>query len=324
MAQWQSAMAGSNSSPSSPSPPSPSSPSVFSSWFSFFDCILEYARLLLLIITRRLLKAVKHTCLEWFLAPLGFVFCQPSHSQVQEEDEKNQLLVEESKDNLSLLTLLPPSRLPENDNKLTVVLDLDETLVCAYSSNVVPSDLQMKAQQGGLNWFTLQWTASNWGSSSSPRVSNVTVYERPGLAEFLEQTSKFAEIVLFTAGLEAYARPLIDHIDPHGRIAYRLYRPSTVSTSLREHVKDLSSLGRDLRRVVIIDNNPFSFLLQPLNGVPCVPFTGHHTQDHQLLKVLLPLLEQLSQQPDVRPYLLRRFHMPTWFRSRGVPATDFP
>lgn len=30
----------------------------------------------------------------------------------------------------------------------------------------------------------------------------MTVFERPGLQEFLEQISEFADLVLFTAGLE--------------------------------------------------------------------------------------------------------------------------
>lgn len=30
----------------------------------------------------------------------------------------------------------------------------------------------------------------------------MTVFERPGLQEFLDQISKFADLVLFTAGLE--------------------------------------------------------------------------------------------------------------------------
>jgi carboxy-terminal domain RNA polymerase II polypeptide A small phosphatase len=33
-------------------------------------------------------------------------------------------------------------------------------------------------------------------------VSHVTVFERPGLHEFLQQTSEFADLILFTAGLE--------------------------------------------------------------------------------------------------------------------------
>lgn len=35
-----------------------------------------------------------------------------------------------------------------------------------------------------------------------PKVSHVTVFERPGLHEFLRQAAEFAELVLFTAGLE--------------------------------------------------------------------------------------------------------------------------
>lgn len=35
-----------------------------------------------------------------------------------------------------------------------------------------------------------------------PKINYVTVFERPGLAEFLKQLSKFADLVLFTAGLE--------------------------------------------------------------------------------------------------------------------------
>jgi RNA polymerase II subunit A small phosphatase-like protein len=50
----------------------------------------------------------------------------------------------------------------------------------------------------------------------------------------------------------------------------------------REHVKDLSCLSKDLSRVVIVDNNPFSFLLQPLNGIPCVPFSARLPYDEQV------------------------------------------
>jgi len=35
-----------------------------------------------------------------------------------------------------------------------------------------------------------------------PKINYVTVFERPGLEEFLKQLSEFADLVLFTAGLE--------------------------------------------------------------------------------------------------------------------------
>lgn len=33
-------------------------------------------------------------------------------------------------------------------------------------------------------------------------MNHVTVFERPGLHEFLQKTSEFADLILFTAGLE--------------------------------------------------------------------------------------------------------------------------
>jgi len=35
-----------------------------------------------------------------------------------------------------------------------------------------------------------------------PKVNYVTVFERPGLHEFLKELSEFADLILFTAGLE--------------------------------------------------------------------------------------------------------------------------
>ncbi|CAA2985717.1 CTD nuclear envelope phosphatase 1 homolog [Olea europaea subsp. europaea] len=205
--------------------------------------------------------------------------------------------------------------------KLTVVLDLDETLVCAYETSSLPAVIRARATEAGLKWFELECISSDKEFEGKPKINYVTVFERPGLKDFLEQLSEFADLVLFTAGLEGYARPLVDRIDAENRFSHRLYRPSTISTEYREHVKDLSCLSKDLCRTVIVDNNPFSFLLQPLNGIPCVPFSAGQPHDEQLLEVILPLLKHLSLQKDVRPVLYERFHMPEWFQKHGVPAS---
>ncbi|CAM8892432.1 unnamed protein product [Rhodiola kirilowii] len=208
--------------------------------------------------------------------------------------------------------------------KLTVVLDLDETLVCAYETSSLPAGLRKKATEAGITCFDLECVSSEKGSDGKPRINHVTVFERPGLHEFLKQLSSFSELVLFTAGLEGYARPLVDIIDTENVISLRLYRPSTVSTEHREHVKDLTFISKDLRRIVIVDNNPFSFILQPVNGIPCIPFSAGQPHDAQLLNVLLPLLRHLSQQKDIRPVLYDKFGMPEWFRQHGIPASNWP
>lgn len=206
--------------------------------------------------------------------------------------------------------------------KLLVVLDLDETLVCAYETSSLPSFVRKQAIEAGLSCFELECISEEKDVEGEPKVNHVTVFERPGLREFLEQISEFADLVLFTAGLEGYARPLVDKIDVDNRFTYRLYRPATVSTEYREHVKDLLSISKDLCRIVLVDNNPFSFLLQPLNGIPCVPFSAGQPYDEQLLGVILPLLKRLSLQKDVRPLLYERFNMPEWFKHHGIPIVD--
>ena len=80
---------------------------------------------------------------------------------------------------------------------------------------------------------------------------------------------------VFTAGTEAYAAPLLDLIDPERKLTGRFYRTSCrrVVCELGElYLKDLSSLPlpQPLSRVVLVDNNPVSFLVQPCNGIPVV------------------------------------------------------
>lgn len=57
----------------------------------------------------------------------------------------------------------------------------------------------------------------------------------------------------------------------------------------REHVKDLSCLSKDLCRVVLVDNNLFSFVLQPLNGLPCISFSAEHPYDEQVMRLFIAL-----------------------------------
>lgn len=44
---------------------------------------------------------------------------------------------------------------------LQVVLDLDETLVCAYETSSLPTSLRTQATEAGLNWFELECVSSD-------------------------------------------------------------------------------------------------------------------------------------------------------------------
>ena len=88
----------------------------------------------------------------------------------------------------------------------------------------------------------------------------------------------------------------------------RHYREScTVHPSLGVYVKDLSQIidDQDLTRVVLVDNNPMSFLSQPGNGVLVSNF--YDDPDDETLPAVLGLLEEIDELRDVRPKLNKMF-----------------
>ncbi|EEF40131.1 carboxy-terminal domain RNA polymerase II polypeptide A small phosphatase 1 [Ricinus communis] len=145
---------------------------------------------------------------------------------------------------------LPPLISP---NKRTVFLDLDETLV--HSKADPPPhvfDFVVRPNIDG-------------------EFMNFYVLKRPGVDEFLEALAAKYEVVVFTAGLKAYASLVLDRLDEKGLISHRLYRDSCREVD-GKFVKDLSEMGRDLKRVVIVDDNPNCYTFQPDNAIPIKPF----------------------------------------------------
>ena len=136
---------------------------------------------------------------------------------------------------------------------------------------------------------------------------------RPYAEQFLVEMAKYYELVIFTAALRDYADFIIDIIDPNRVISYRLYRQH-ITTSQGQCVKvivviemqDLSRLGRDLCRCLIVDNLPENFQVQPENGIYVQSWFGE-AEDRALFE-LAPLLQEIVRKrvQDVR-VALRRF-----------------
>lgn len=130
--------------------------------------------------------------------------------------------------------------------------------------------------------------------------------------------SSFCELSVFTAGLPEYAQPILAAIDPSGEFFGNrvVCRSGTSVAPEYPCVKDLSRLGRNLSRTLIVDDTPLAFLWQPANGVPVLGFRGD-PYDNLLLDAVLPLIQLAAEESDVRPFLNSRFGMATWFRSHS-------
>ena len=175
------------------------------------------------------------------------------------------------KNNNKLNVNIPIPYLNKNPNKqYTLVLDLDETLI-HFKPN--PNN-----EESG------------------------TIKIRPYLMEFLDKIKDYYELVVFTAATQEYADPIINALDPNQKyfdFNHRLYRKHTIIID-NDFVKDLSKLGRDMSRIIIVDNMEQNYKLQKNNGITIRPFWGKDNDD-TALKDLLDILVKIAEKKlDVR------------------------
>jgi hypothetical protein len=144
---------------------------------------------------------------------------------------------------------------------LTVVLDLDETLV------------------------------------SNRRLDLPQAILRPWSLEVLRALRQLAgvEIVLWTASTDDVALPVVEQLSVHGPIFDDVIvrHPSWFTEPV--HTKDLRLLGRHMDRVVIFDNAPNCIKLHSPNSVLIDDFTGQVDPfDHSLVN-LFRIVQRLTQ-----------------------------
>ena len=131
----------------------------------------------------------------------------------------------------------------ESKKEYSLVLDLDETLI----------HFSVNGENEGQLFF------------------------RPYLFEFLNSVSQFYEIIIFTAGLKEYAKIVLDLIENRmGKkiFDHRLYRENTIPNDEGVFIKDLSKIGRNLKKIIIVDNTKENYELQNENGIEIKSYYG--------------------------------------------------
>ena len=208
--------------------------------------------------------------------------------------------------------LLPEQR-AEDAGKLCVVLDMDETLIHSiFASESDRGQFRQQELRKRLGELTKPEPGDKFAPLEHFEVvlsdgERVKTIKRPGVDAFLARLAGACELIVFTAAVPMYANPVLDRLEGDGPgtlFRHRLFRNACVQKG-GFFLKDLSVIGRDLRRTVLVDNNNVCFLPQPENGVPIESFYDDE-RDEELPKIA-SLLERLAKEDDVRPTLARDF-----------------
>ena len=156
----------------------------------------------------------------------------------------------------------PPFIKTKNKKNYTLVLDLDETLI-----NIEFKDINS---------------------------NKCILHLRPGLFGFLSIVKPFYELITFTSASKEYAQPIINEIESRNKyFDYTFFREHSVISG-NDFVKDISRIGRDMKRIIIVDNMEQNFRLNKKNGIKIKHFYGEQNDKilHELIKILIMIVKK--------------------------------
>jgi Dullard-like phosphatase family protein len=192
--------------------------------------------------------------------------------------------------------------------KKVLLFDLDETLI-----HLVTEEEEKVMGKGDYKdqheVIVTKRVDDPKGKKVEEFTERVTINVRPHVREVMKRLSQSYALGVFTASDQSYADEVMKLLDPERAVfAVRLYRQhcSRLQSSLSEIPNFASKRVKDLRvveavplsQIVLVDNSPVSYLFQPGNAVPIIPFTDNDADD-QLPKVET-LLNGIRDCDDVR------------------------
>ena len=153
------------------------------------------------------------------------------------------------------------------NKKYTLVLDLDNTLISHHDKN-----------------------------------SNDMCNLRPGLLSFLNTLKSAYELISFTNESKEYSDQLLAEIESSRKyFDYNLYREHNILVN-NNLVKDISKIGRDMKKIIIVDKLSDNIKSTPQNGILIKPYYGESNKNDTVLfelKKLLVLFDKMGYE-DLR------------------------
>ena len=176
--------------------------------------------------------------------------------ETNEEEEDEQYL-----NNIILLykknKAIPPFLKYKSYKKYTLVIDLGGTLVNVKMDN-----------KGGT-----------------------ICYMRPGIIAFLEGIKPYYEIVSYTKLSKEYSNLIIQQIERNRKLFdYNLCRDHCILSG-NKFIKDISRIGRDIKKIIMVDDVPENLEKYYENGILILPYEGEEEEgDDRVLFELKKLL----------------------------------
>ena len=164
----------------------------------------------------------------------------------------------------------------KSNYKYSLVLDLDETLICIKRDN-------------------------NNNKIKHNKFNNLmTLILRPGLLDFLHKMKKLYELILFSLGTSEYVSPIIKNIEKKEKFfEHILYREHVTYDDNGNFFKNLNLLNRDMKNILIVDDNSKNFKYHKSNGICIKPFYGDLNNDKITLKILGNILFKIRYDADL-------------------------
>ena len=163
----------------------------------------------------------------------------------------------------------PPYITTPTQKKYTLVLDLNNTLI-NYNNN----------EENKTNSFSL----------------------RPGLLSFLNTLKPIYELISFTNESKEISDKYLQEIELNKKyFDFNLYKEHNILIG-RNLVKDISKIGRDMKRIIIVDKLYENIKATPQNGILIKPYFGERDKNDTILfelKKLLILFHKMGYE-DIR------------------------
>ena len=177
-----------------------------------------------------------------------------------------------------------------NNDKKTLIFDLDETLIHCIGE-IKESDAQQNYHKSVD--ITLP----------TKKTIKVGINIRPFLYESLDILKEHYNLILYTASHQSYTDGVLKIIDPEKKyFKYRLFRYNCTQIKMDNstfYIKNLDIFKNiDLKDLIIIDNSVLSFAYHLDNGVPILPY--YQGNEDNELKILTYYLIFIYHDKDLR------------------------